>query len=266
MGSGGAEGEQGGGGSTREAARGLVAAGLDGVGGFSLILGRLRRPDWQHQRQGATAPDGRGAAPPAANGDAPPRRGAPPAWEGLAVVSNRALADGGPDGVAWLCRGAGETHALSNARYAASPPWWPKVRAARDLVAAAARDSAAAGEGAAALRRRLLAVLARDTLPRRPAGEAWEGYVDKLRESIFVPAVNQEDPTARAVDGRGAAAGRAANGAYGTQKQSVVLVDWEGNVSFFERTLFDERGAPVAVGEGDREFGFRVEGWDGGPD
>ena len=88
----------------------------------------------------------------------------------------------------------------------------------------------------------------------------------KLRESIFVPAVGREVATARAVDGRGAAAGAAAHGAYGTQKPSVVLVDWEGNVSFFERTLFDERGAPVAVGEGDREFGFRVEGWDGGPD
>jgi hypothetical protein len=217
------------------------------MGGFSLMLGRLRRPGWQHLRPTtattATTNDGGGELP------------RPSAWEGLAVVSNRAIPDA-DGGVAWLCRGAGETHALSNARYAAAPPFWPKVQAARDLVAAAVSSSPSSllpeNETPAELRARLLAILSRNTLPARCEGEGWGEYVEKLRESIFVPVVGRDEEKEQS----------SASGAYGTQKQSVVLVDWEGNVSFFERTLFDERGEPVPVGEGDREFEFRVEGWD----
>jgi hypothetical protein len=263
-GSEGAGAKDGGAASTAEAARGLVREGLAGMGGFSLMLGQLRRPDWQQQQQPRTPSD---AGP---NGGAPPARApsSPSAWEGLAIVSNRAR-DPAAD-VPWLCRGPGETHALSNAHYADGS--WAKVSAGAELVAAAVRDGAAAAEGPAALRRRLLGVLARDTLPRRGEAESWGDYILKLRESIFIPLIGDGDPTAR-VSGQGtplpngAGAGKAAeeaamSGAYGTQKQSVILVDWAGKVSFFERTLFDEQGAPVELGKGDREFEFQIEGWD----
>jgi uncharacterized protein with NRDE domain len=46
---------------------------------------------------------------------------------------------------------------------------------------------------------------------------------------------------------------------YGTQKQSVVLVDKEGKVTFFERTLYDQLGKAIAKGEGDRTFEFEIE-------
>jgi uncharacterized protein with NRDE domain len=271
-GGGGAGGGDGGGGgegagaewrgTTAEAAHWLVRQGLAGVGGFSLMLGQLRRPDWQQQQQQQP----HAASPAAPNGNkAGPR---PSAWEGLAIVSNRAR-DPATD-VPWLCRGPGETRALSNAHYADAS--WAKVRAGEELVAAAVRGSAAAGEGAAALRRRLLAVLARDTLPPRREGEPWGGYIGKLRESIFIPLIEEGDPAARVggpgtplPDGAGEdkpAREAATGGTYATQKQSVILVDWDGKVSFFERTLFDERGAPVELGKGDREYEFQVEGWD----
>lgn len=50
---------------------------------------------------------------------------------------------------------------------------------------------------------------------------------------------------------------------YGTQRQTIILVDWEGNVTFRERSLWDESGRPVPRGKGDMKFEFKIEGWHG---
>lgn len=47
-------------------------------------------------------------------------------------------------------------------------------------------------------------------------------------------------------------------GLFGTQKQTIVLVDYEGLVTYVERTLYGDRGCPIPVGTGDRIFEFQL--------
>jgi uncharacterized protein with NRDE domain len=47
-------------------------------------------------------------------------------------------------------------------------------------------------------------------------------------------------------------------GAYGTQKQTVVLVSANGRVRYFERTLYDNDVNAIPIGKGDRSFEFHV--------
>ncbi|KAG7150916.1 hypothetical protein HYQ46_000101 [Verticillium longisporum] len=47
---------------------------------------------------------------------------------------------------------------------------------------------------------------------------------------------------------------------YGTQRQSVILVDWDGNVVFKERALWDSNGNPIPKGEGDVVFKYKIDG------
>ncbi len=51
-------------------------------------------------------------------------------------------------------------------------------------------------------------------------------------------------------------------GMYGTQRQTVILVDWEGNVSYTERALWDAHGNAIERGQGDVTFRFPIEGWE----
>jgi uncharacterized protein with NRDE domain len=51
-------------------------------------------------------------------------------------------------------------------------------------------------------------------------------------------------------------------GLYGTQRQTVILVDWDGNVTYTERALWDFHGNPIPRGEGDETFRFKIEGWE----
>jgi uncharacterized protein with NRDE domain len=92
----------------------------------------------------------------------------------------------------------------------------------------------------------------------------------QLRQSIFIPAIGDVNLEERKdadqiATGNGTPTGTAVanptGGVYGTQKQSVILVDKEGRVTFFERTLYDQLGKPIAKGEGDRQFEFDIEGW-----
>jgi len=243
--------------TTAQAAARLIADGVAGVGGFSLLLGHLRR------------------------------RGEDD--DGLAVVSNRCTDVGG---VQWLLRGGAaeaETHALSNSFYGDRS--WRKVVEAEGAVAAAVKALVAERAGPDDVVQACLRVLSADTLPRQRPGESWEVYLNQLRNSIFVPLVGlgsksligesatPSDSTPRSASpavGQGAKSAAAmvngvvggdhhatdaTSGTYGTQKQSVILVDNEGKVTFFERTLFDMNGSPIKLGEGDRKFEFQIEGW-----
>ena len=51
------------------------------------------------------------------------------------------------------------------------------------------------------------------------------------------------------------------DGMYGTQKQTVVLVGRQGRVTFVERTLYDANGGATAAPDRDRIFQFDIEGW-----
>lgn len=246
--------------TTSEAAETLINEGVSGVGGFSLLFGHLRR-------------DGS---------------------KGLAIVSNRST---NLHSVKWLCRHAGETHALSNSHY--GDRTWPKVVEAEDAVTQAMKVCVADHASREEIIARCLEILSKDTLPKREVGEDWEIYLRQLRHSVFVPpiglaeqkAIEEINRTATprdgttpraatpAVNGEKMRADKVANGVvdgvgveqqlvveathgvYGTQKQSVILVDREGRVTFFERTLFGMDGALIDEGAGDRMFEFQIEGW-----
>ncbi|PHH89112.1 hypothetical protein CDD83_6623 [Cordyceps sp. RAO-2017] len=51
-------------------------------------------------------------------------------------------------------------------------------------------------------------------------------------------------------------------GMYGTQRQTVLLVDWHGNVTFIERALWDSNGHVIPRGDGDVVFRFHIDEWD----
>ena len=50
------------------------------------------------------------------------------------------------------------------------------------------------------------------------------------------------------------------SGLYGTQKQTVILVDKDHNVRFFERTLYDKDSNPIPTGQGDVDVSFKFQG------
>ncbi|KAI9871814.1 MAG: hypothetical protein M1830_002423 [Pleopsidium flavum] len=209
----------------------IEGEGVKGVGGFSLVCGEIGEP--------------------------------------LAVVSNRTP---DVDGVTWIAKTKGETVGLSNAAYGDRS--WPKVTHGEKLMEKAISESAESNEGKNNFIDRLLEVLSTDTLPKREGKQVWESYVRQLRNSIFVPAIGGEG-----MDGMSADTVAAANrdtkaevvehldmtrqklgtsGVYGTQKQTVVLVDHGGQVTLVERTLYDDKGYSIPVGQGDRRFEFQL--------
>ncbi|EPE07200.1 hypothetical protein F503_07851 [Ophiostoma piceae UAMH 11346] len=248
-------------------ARMLDGQGVKGVGGFSLICGKLRKSCFDTQGQKKKA---------------------------LAVMSNRAdeLTQ-----VPWIAGQRGEVYGLSNSSYD-EPDVWPKVRNGRELLQKLIDKPPA---GVDELRAGLFSILDDDTLPQSP-GLSFEDQIPLLKNSIFIPAIGDEAHQLsmnKAVAG-GPREARAdtepdetpvpsviqnANGAtteadaelakeeradqsmgfmtglYGTQRQTIVLVDWEGRVSFTERALWDANGNPIPKGQGDAHFDFQVEGW-----
>jgi uncharacterized protein with NRDE domain len=224
--------------TTEEVAEDLIKEGLDGIGGFSLLFGRLRNPERKHQRSERS---------------------------GLAIVSNRSthIHD-----IAWLCQDVGETHALSNSHYGDRS--WTKVVHAEQLVEDGIKDSYASKDTQKLLISRLFEILSVDTLPRRKTGEEWDVYLNQLRNSIFVPAIGNDKleerkdvDDVRAANGtpNGTAVIDPTSGVYGTQKQSVILVNRDGKVTFVERTLFDDAGSAVPLEKRERRYDFDIEGW-----
>ncbi|KAL1996455.1 hypothetical protein VTN49DRAFT_220 [Thermomyces lanuginosus] len=196
------------------------------VGGFSLVCGRVNEP--------------------------------------LALVSNRMESD--PDRIPWIGTRRGETVALSNTVYG-DRSWRKIVDGERLMNEAIEAHVRAGGKDEDDLIRRLLDVLSTDTLPRVPGPFDKEKHVGLLRESVFIPMVgdlpdggvkisnpsqknNESDPTGM---------GQYMSGPYGTQKQTILLVGFDGRVKYFERTLYDQDVKPIPIGQGDRTFEFMVE-------
>ncbi|EON67778.1 hypothetical protein W97_07033 [Coniosporium apollinis CBS 100218] len=224
--------------STEEFAKRLVEEdGVQGVGGFSLLFGKLQ----DVIRRGG-------------EGNEPTKK------KGLAIVSNRT-----PDveGLIWVCGERDETHALSNSWYGDRS--WPKVVQGEEELKSAIDESVQKGESQNALIKRLFHVLSIDTLPKKKHGEEWETYIRELRNSIFIPPVGGDELNGKSADEVAAAKSQqrieVTSGIYGTQKQTVVLCDSQGKVTYVERTRTDEEGDPIEVGKGDRRFDLQIDQW-----
>ena len=197
--------------------------GLKDVGGFSLVCGKVGEP--------------------------------------LAVISNRT-----PDveGTAWIVRDRGETIGLSNAAFGNRS--WPKVSKGEALLSSAIEQDLSGQRSQINLIEKLWRILDDDTLPRKPKDFPWSAYVQELRKSIFIPAIGGEGVDhSRAEDLAAVAKAAETNddvsGVYGTQKQTVVLVNNQGRVTFVERTLYDGSGKATRTPDRDRTFHFDIEGW-----
>ena len=225
----------------------MVASGKGrDVGGFSLVCGQL------------AASSGK------------------PEDEGLAVFSNRVKVEGDVEWIFGQDAGS-QAVGLSNGPFKGMPTKgaaeedtesWKKVTDGERLMDAALKESQEAGEAEEQLIRRLLGVLSTDTLPRdeSEAEGGLETYMNRLRNTIFVPAVGRKDPPDEIAAARKEqkaaifteATALGVSGLYGTQKQTVILVNHAGKVRFFERTLYDNDVHKLTVPDGDRDFKFEI--------
>jgi uncharacterized protein with NRDE domain len=239
-------------GSSRTWVKQMVASGKGrDVGGFSLVCGQL------------------GA------------RTGEPEDDGLAVFSNRVKVEGD---VEWICgKNAGpQAVGLSNGPFKGMPTVsameedtdsWKKVTDGERLMDIALKESQEAREDEHQLIKRLLGILSIDTLPRAEdeSGGGLETYINQMRNTIFVPAVGRKDPPQLPPDEIAAAsksqkveivsqaAALGVSGLYGTQKQTVILVNHAGVMRYFERTLYDNDVRRIAVPDGDRDFSFSIK-------
>ncbi|KAH7019073.1 NRDE protein-domain-containing protein [Ilyonectria destructans] len=227
--------------------------GVKGVGGFSMVCGKLRKKS-----------------------------------QGIAIVSNRC---GGVDDVPIVAKERGEIWGLSNAAFEASGTGeeWPKIRLGKELLTEVISESVSKKSSQEELITGLFSVLSKDTLPANDGNTSFIEYINQLKHSIFIPPIGDE--VHRTAMNEAMAKGRAEwatddqaaaeelaiegrpdpspspmmgfeTGLYGTQRQTVVLVDWEGNVTMVERALWDGNGNEVPRGEGDLKFEFKINGWD----
>ncbi|OAQ99359.1 hypothetical protein LLEC1_01073 [Akanthomyces lecanii] len=221
--------------------------GVKGVGGFSMICGRLRKKT-----------------------------------ENISIISNRA---DHVDDVPVVNGERGRTWALSNTTHT-NPEKWPKVSDGEELLRRAIQDAVSKKQTEAEFIESLFTVLNHDTLP--PA-EDEEGTVQdsmkRFRHSVFLPPVGTAEQKAEfaksAAKGRvgwedaaqasNGAAGNAnapanpvggySTGLYGTQRQTVILVNVKGTVTYIERALFDPNGNAIERGAADVTIKFTHLHW-----
>ncbi|BDD58319.1 hypothetical protein MAP00_003606 [Monascus purpureus] len=211
--------------TTKIFVEGLISSDMfKNVGGFSLICGRLDEP--------------------------------------LAIVSNRF------DEITWIAKERGQTIALSNTTI--EDRSWPKITEGERLTKAAIEAHVQAEENEDQLIDRLLRVLSTDTLPEHSYDTPIESYINDLHKTIFVSPIGnwKEDEATSRVKGKAAVAfpvkddwidKKCTSGVYGTQKQTVILVNDKGHVRYFERTLFDNNAEYIPAPCGDRSFEFTIE-------
>jgi uncharacterized protein with NRDE domain len=242
--------------STEEFVKKLLGGeGVKGVGGFSLVCGKLRR----HSNFSDEL-------------------------EPLAIISNRV---DNSDEVPWIAGKRGEAYGLSNTSYL-DPITWPKVKMGKEKLLSTVQAAIEADLGEEELVDQLYAILDTNTLPEQD-DQDFETYIYQLRKSIFIPSIGKvEEPqsvskadvtaSSEPLNGHAKLNGdsevklkeaecpetqSAMTGIYGTQRQTIILVDWEGHVTFRERSLYDMEGMPIERGNGDMKFEFQFEGWDG---
>ncbi|KAM3421109.1 hypothetical protein BST61_g1523 [Cercospora zeina] len=258
----------------------LNDVGIHDVGGFTLIFGKLRRPNQSPSPENespsspsATTPERKKKNPPMS----PSLCGS--AASGLAIISNRTES---ASSLKRIATHIGETHGLSNSHF--GDVTWPKVVHGELRLQQTIKMDVHRGGDEAKFIEGLFDILCVDTLPTRKDTENWDEYVRHMRDSIMIPpskgelakqmagyipastslkasAGTTDPPTEPESSTPKVASGNVAETSYGTSKQTVILVNKEGKVTYVERTLFDQHGTPIPQGEGDVRFEFDIEGW-----
>ena len=164
----------------------------------------------------------------------------------LAMLSNRMS---GVGDVVWFDVSQQGTIGLSNA--AVGDRSWPKVLEGERRIDAAIEASIAEEEDREEFVDRLFEVLNTDTLPKWKENQTFQSFVLQLKESIFIPVLDGHATKTEAADKIAAAkvddkvevkeqTGQAVpeglSGPYGTQRQTVMLLDQKRQVYFVERT------------------------------
>lgn len=204
--------------------------GIQGVGGFSLSFGTLRK---------------------AGNGDS----------ARLAFISNRTP---NARGLQYSKPG---TWGLSNSHFGDRA--WPKVVNGEKLLDEAIQRNLSENTTSEEFINKCFEVLSTDTLPKQKAGEGYQTYTYQLRNSIFIPAFGNEHKEEQAQPPDEVAAAKTegmtnvTGTLYGTQKQTVILVDYDGHVFFRERTVYGADARPLPLNERDVTFEFDIDGWKG---
>ncbi len=219
--------------------------GVRDVGGFSLLFGELRAPG----SNSGTFP-------------------------GLSILSNRSAS---VEDLVSIATKPGEVHGLSNSHFGDTS--WPKVVLGERLLQECISADVDSPEIEEKFIDSLFGFLSVDKLPKRRQDEDWDTYVYHMRESILIPPTSMNsasaDEVAAAQPGRNHQIGntgydtpdhsrvevRPEAGGYGTQKQTVILVDKSGKVKYTERTLYNAQGIPIPNTDQNRVFEFAIEGW-----
>lgn len=219
----------------------LLEYGIRDVGGFTMLFGQLRAPtSYQNGHANGTSKD---------HAQLP----------GLALVSNRTESTKELKRIATTI---GETHAISNSHF--GDLTWPKVVHGEQFMRQAIAASVTRGDGEETFIEHLLDILCQDALPTRKKDESWDDYVFHMRNSIMIPpAKGSNSEGASSAEGTNTPTPDAATlgkEAYGTTKQTVILVSKQGRVTFVERTLFED-GKVVAEEDRNRKIVYEIEGW-----
>ena len=192
--------------------------------------------------------------------------------EPLAVISNRVSSEGG---ISWILNQRDQTVGLSNTAFGDRS--WAKIVNGEKLLTEVLSSSVREQEDEQQLLHRLLDLLSHDTLPKLEErdGTGLEAYIERLRDTIFVPVLGRDavheksssevraartQEKAHVVENGQATNTPGTTGLYGTQKQTVVLVRHDDTVRFFERTLYDQDSrSHEEQGTGDVDFNFKIE-------
>ncbi|KAF3901900.1 hypothetical protein ABW21_db0203869 [Orbilia brochopaga] len=187
---------------------------LDQVGGFSMLCGHFVRSSERKVQVGT-----------------------------LGIISNRARSgQQHADNVDTLDPSLGESHGLSNSTFAEP---WPKVVTGKELLDALVNKVHDGNLNEQAIVDTAFEILSHDSLTAISEGQTPENKIGLLKMSVFIPIFdtgrqlqlnNHQNPV---WGGSSSAPDASRNCLYGTQKQSVIIVNECGQVRFLEKTRFD---------------------------
>lgn len=205
--------------------------GLRGIGGFTLVYGKVGMP--------------------------------------LAVLSNRTR---NAQDISFVVGQKDEVVGLSNASF--EDRSWSKILKGEALMRSAIQTSVARNDTKAEFIEEMFSILSVNDMPSRGPNESWESYSKQLCKSIFIPKMGGEGMDGYMDKTRNPNHHETENlesplmqmdsfsGWYGTQTQTVVLVDHSGQVTYTERRLYGSSARAIEGEDRDQTFEFRIEHWE----